>query len=113
MDTNQPGDSSVPPPPPPGGGSAGGDIIHPTTPPKEPVLILVLNLLLICVGYFILGQWQKGIVALVAAFVIGIPTCGLGFAAICIATAIDGFMQAQSLQAGHPIAQWTFFKDHK
>jgi hypothetical protein len=89
------------------------ELIYPSTPPKEPVLILVLNLILACVGYFIIGQWQKGVAAIAAALVIGIPTCGLGIAAVCIATAIDGFMQAEALKAGHPVGQWTFFKDHK
>jgi hypothetical protein len=32
---------------------------------------------------------------------------------IAVATAIDGFMQAQNLKEGHPIAEWTFFKDHR
>jgi hypothetical protein len=85
----------------------------PSQPAKEPILILILNLIFVCIGYFIYGQWQKGIVAIIAALVIGIPTCGLGVGAVAIATAIDGFMQAQQLQAGFPLAQWTFFKDHK
>jgi hypothetical protein len=122
------GGSYTPPPPtggvppggvppggvPPGGAPAGGgDLIYPSAPPKEPVLILVLNLIFVCIGYFILGQWQKGIAALVAALVIGIPTCGFGIGAVAVATAIDGFMQAQQLQQGFAVAQWTFFKDHR
>lgn len=118
MENNAPGGSYTPPPPPPPAGSpppsqGGGELIQPTAPPKEPVLILVLNLILLCVGYFIIGQWQKGLVAIAAAFVIGIPTCGLGVGLVAVATGIDGFMQAQNLQQGHPIAQWTFFKDHR
>ena len=27
--------------------------------------------------------------------------------------AIDGYLQAMQLQAGHPSAQWTFFNDHR
>ena len=82
-------------------------------PAKDPILILILNLIFVVIGYFIIGQWQKGIAGIVAALVIGIPTCGFGIGAVAIATAIDGFMQAQALQAGHPVAQWTFFKDHR
>lgn len=114
-----PGGSNTPPPPPPqgapppAGGGGGGDIIMPSSPPKEPILILVLNLLIVCVGYFILGQWQKGLTALVVALVIGVPTCGFGIGAVALATAIDGFMQAEALKAGHPVGQWTFFKDHR
>lgn len=105
-----------PPPPPPSGGplpAAGGDLIHPTTPPKDPVIVLVLNLILLCVGYFYLGQWQKGIVALVGGLILGVFTCGIGSLAIAIAAAFDGFYQAQQLQKGFPIAQWTMFQDHR
>src|SRR5512140_3710269 len=100
MENNAPGGSYTPPPPPPSAGGTpppmgGGELIYPSAPPKEPVLILVLNLLILCVGYFIMGQWQKGLVAIAAAVVIGIPTCGMGVGLVAVATAIDGFMQAQ------------------
>jgi len=105
------------PPPPPSGSTAppgaGGDLINPSTPPKDPVIVLVLNLILLCVGYFYLGQWQKGLVALVAGLGIGVFTCGVGSLAIAIAAAFDGYYQAQQLQAGRPVAQWTFFQDHR
>jgi hypothetical protein len=114
---NPGGSYTPPPPPPPGGGSApsgGGDLIQPATPPKDPILVLVLNLLLFgCVGYFIMGQKMKGIVAIAADVVIGIPTCGAGVGLIAVFGAIDGYLQAQQLQAGHPVGQWTFFNDHK
>lgn len=120
MDTPNTGGSYTPPPPPPPGatppppsGPSGGELIHPTTPPKDPVIVLVLNLILLCVGYFYLGQWQKGIVAIVAGFVIGIPTCGFGAAAVAVAAGIDGMQQAEQLKAGFTVAQWTFFKDHR
>lgn len=112
------GDFTRPPssgstPPPSGGAAGGGDLIQPGTPPKDPVIVLVLNLILLCVGYFYLGQWQKGLVALCAGLVIGIFTCGVGSLAIAIAAAFDGYYQAQQLQAGRPVAQWTFFQDHR
>ena len=117
--SEQPGSYTPPPPPAPptGGGTPGtpgGDLVYPTTPPKDPILILVLNLLLLGgVGYIIMGQKMKGIVAIVASLVIGVPTCGAGAGLVCIVAAIDGYMQAQQLQAGHPVAQWTFFNDHR
>jgi hypothetical protein len=89
-----------------------GDLIPPPPTQKEPVVALLLNLLLVCVGYFWYGQWQKGIAALVAALVIGIPTCGFGWGAIAIFTAIDGFMQTEQLKQGHSLKQWTFFNQH-
>jgi len=113
MDSNM---SSTPPPPPPMSGApsgGGGDLVYPTTPPKDPILVLVLNLLLAgCVGYFIIGQKMKGIVVLVV-WCLGIIACGIPSGLVAIAGAIDGYMQAQQLQAGHPVAQWTFFNDHR
>ena len=109
MDSNY-----TPPPPPPvsGGGTGGGDLVYPTTPPKDPILILVLNLLLVgCVGYFIMGQKMKGIATLVI-WILGLASCGIVSGLVAIAAAIDGYLQAQQLQAGHPVGQWTFFNNH-
>ena len=111
MDT--PGGSYTPPTtPPPAGAPApkGGQTIYPQQPPKDPILILALNVF--GVGYFLIGQKMKGIVAIVL-WVLGIATCFIGTGIVAIVAAIDGFMQAQQLQQGHPIAEWTFFQDHK
>jgi hypothetical protein len=98
----------------PPGSSSGGAIIQPTTPPKDPILVLVLNLLVAGgVGYIIIGQKMKGIIAIVAWVVLLFVTCGVGSGILSIVTAIDGYFQAQELQAGRPIAEWTFFKDHR
>jgi hypothetical protein len=118
MTSIPPGGSYTPPPPLPPGPSGpsggGGALVHPTTPPKDPILILVLNLLLFGgVGYIIMGQKTKGIVAIVAAIVLAVPTCGLGALAVGAFGAVDGYMQAQQLQAGHPVGEWTFFNDHR
>jgi hypothetical protein len=132
METNPPGTpppGGAPPPPggtpppPPGGSppppaSAGGsssDLIPPSQPPKDPILILVLNLLLLCVGYFIIGQWQKGLAAIAAVLVLVVATCFIGAPAaplIAILTAVDGYMQAEQLKNGHSVRQWTFFQNH-
>lgn len=117
-ETNPPGSSFTPPPPPtqpppPAGGAGGGDLVYPTQPPKDPILILVLNLLLLGgVGYIVMGQKTKGIVAIAAFIVLTVVTCGLG-SIIAVVTAIDGYLQAQQLQQGHPVGQWTFFNDHR
>ena len=114
MDTNAPGGSYTPPPPPAGGGgTGGGDLVYPTQPPKDPILILILNLLVAGgVGYIIIGQKTKGIVFIVV-WLLGLIACGIPSAIASIVGAIDGYLQAQHLQAGHPVGQWTFFKDHK
>jgi hypothetical protein len=117
MDT--PGGSYTPPPPPPltGGTPApagGGDIVYPQQPPKDPVLIAVLNALVAgCVGYFMIGQKMKGIVAVIAWVVGAIFTCGTVSLLVSIVAAIDGYLQAMQLKANVPVAQWTFFNDHR
>ncbi len=107
--------SNYTPPPPPatGGGTGGGELVYPAQPPKDPILVLVLNLLLLGgVGYIIMGQKTKGIVAIVA-WVLGLATCGVVSGLVAIFGAIDGYMQAQQLQQGHPVGQWTWFSDHR
>lgn len=114
--SNVPGGSYTPPPPPsgPSGGFGGNELVYPSHPPKDPVLILVLNLLLFGgVGYIVMGQKTKGIVAIVVSLIIAIPTCGTGSLAIGAFGAVDGYMQAMQLKAGHAVGQWTFFNDHR
>ena len=114
MSNTTPGGSFTPPPPTPTGGAGGGDLVYPTTPPKDPILVLVLNLLVAGgVGYIIMGQKTKGIVAIVAWVILLFVTCGAGSGIISIVTAIDGYLQAQQLQQGKPVAQWSFFNDHR
>jgi len=116
MDSNTPGSSYSPPPPPPPSGPiapGGGELVYPQQPPKDPILVLVLNLLVLGgVGYIIIGQKTKGIVAIVL-WILGLATCGIGSGIVALIGAIDGYLQAQQLQAGHPVGQWTFFNDHR
>lgn len=96
----------------PSGGGSG--IIYPETPPKDSILILVLNLLLLGgVGYIVLGQKTKGIVAIVIAVLAAIPTCGVAALLVGLFGAIDGYLQAEQLKQGRPIGEWTFFNDHR
>ena len=114
MSNTTPGGSFTPPPPPAGGPAGGGELIQPSVPPKDPILILVLNLLAAGgVGYIIIGQKTKGIVAIVVWIVLLFVTCGAGSGILSIVTAIDGYLQAQQLQQGKPIGQWTWFNDHR
>ena len=112
MDT--PGGSYTPPSVPSSSpGSKPEELVRPTQPPKDPILVLVLNLLLFGgVGYIIMGQKVKGYVA-IGVWIVGLASCGIVSGIVAIVAAIDGMMQAQQLQAGHPVGQWTFFQDHR
>ena len=90
------------------------DIIRPTQPPKDPILICVLNLLVVGgVGYIIMGQKVKGIVAIVAWLILLVPpSCGTLSGAVAIFAAIDGYLQAEQLKQGKSIGPWTWFQQH-
>jgi hypothetical protein len=80
----------------------------------DPTLICVLNLLLGGVGYLVLGQKAKGIAAIVACAVLLFPpSCGTLSGVVAALSAVDGYMQAELLQSGKAIGQWTWFRDHK
>lgn len=113
MSSETPGNYTPPPPPPGGTPPAGGDLIYPSTPPKDPIVVMILNLLVAGgVGYIILGQKTKGIVAIVV-WLVGLIACGIPSGIVAILGAIDGYLQAQQAQQGHPLGQWTWFSDHK
>ena len=114
MSSVDPG-SYTPPPPPPAGpaGPGGGGLIYPSQPPKDPIVVMILNLLVAGgVGYIIMGQKTKGIVAIVV-WLVGLVACGIPSGLVSILGAIDGYLQTQQLQQGHPVGQWTWFNDHK
>ncbi len=97
------------------GGTGGGELIQPTQPPKDPILVCVLNLLVLGgVGYIIMGQKTKGIVAIIAWLILLVPpSCGTLSGVVAVLAAVDGYLQAQQLQQGHPVGQWTWFQNHK
>jgi len=92
---------------PPGGGTT------PPPSPKDPILVLVLNLLL-CggAGYIAIGQKAKGIAAIVLWAILFYVTCGAASGLVAIFGAVDGYLQAQQLQEGRRIGEWTFFRSH-
>ncbi len=104
--------SAAPPPAPPTAGG-GGEVIPPPPEPKDPVLILILNLIVAgCLGYFMIGQKMKGIVAAIV-WVVGLfLTCGTLSGILAVVTAIDGYLQAQHHKAGYSLGPWTFFNQH-
>jgi hypothetical protein len=117
MDSSE-GSYTPPDPPPPGGGFAapagGPKLIRPSSPPRDPILVLVLNLLLFgSVGYFLIGQHIKGVIASVLWVVLLFKTCGTATGLVAVFAAVDGYLQAKQLDAGHPIAQFSFFQDHR
>ena len=92
---------------------AGDNLVRPSQPPKDPVLICVLNLIVVGgVGYIVMGQKIKGIVAIVAWLALAIPTCGTGSMLLAVVTAVDGYLQAQQLKEGKTLGPWTFFQQH-
>lgn len=95
----------VPEPPPP---ATGGGPLPPAT--RDPVAILLLNLFFCGAGSLLIGQKQKGIVAIVVGIVVAFLTCGSGLAILNVITAVDGYLQAQTVREGHAIGQWTWFK---
>src|ERR1051326_567503 len=104
MDT--PGGSYSPPPPPPSPAPAGGgappELVYSTQPPKKPILLGAPKLLRLGgIGYIIMGQKTKGIVA-IAVWVVGLCSFGVVSGLVAIGGAIDGYLQAQALQQGHP-----------
>jgi len=75
-----------------------------------PVNAFIFNLLVgACLGYFRIGQTQKAWTALAAFVLLMFPTWCIGSLVVSLAAAIDGYLQASQLEAGHTIAQWTFF----
>jgi hypothetical protein len=92
--------------------------VIPPSQAKDPVLVLIVALFLWGVAYFLIGQWQKGLVGVGAWFLvitITIATCGAGvllYLPFQLAIAVDAYLQAQELKAGRSIGQWTFFSQH-
>jgi hypothetical protein len=121
---------SPPPPPPPAPGPYRSlDDIHPTNPPKDPALAVILNVLptffgFYGIGYFYIGQWQKGLVGIFGGWMLLVMTVilitfciGIFLVPVCITmvvlTAVDIHKQTSLLREGRVIGQWTFFSNHK
>src|SRR5262245_1433492 len=80
-----------------------GELI--TKPDANPVLLAVLNLVIcgIPVGYFLIGQTKKGIIALVLTWVLSM-FFGIGFI-LCFVWAYDVYLLGQKLAAGESITE--------
>ncbi|HVT02239.1 MAG TPA: hypothetical protein VHL58_02560 [Thermoanaerobaculia bacterium] len=95
--------------PPPSGGGVFPSRITLNLGGRDPRKACLLNAFLLCVGYFYIGQWQKGLVSLILATI----TFGLLIIPLCIFGAIDVYQQAQELQQGKALGQRTFFRNSK
>lgn len=74
-----------------------------TKPDTNPIVVAILNLFLLgCVGYFMMGQKKKGIITLVAIFVLSCVGVGVFIPWI---TAYDAYLLGQKLQSGQSIGE--------
>lgn len=81
---------------------------------RDPELIAALNLLPgAAAGYARLGQKKKAIGAVIVWVLLLLPpSCGVLSGLLSIVAAIDGYLQTHQLRSGHPIGQWTWFRQH-
>ena len=85
----------------------GGDA--PASPP-DPILVCILNLFLGGVGYLLLTQKAKGIIAIVLCVLFVFPpSCGTLSGLVAAIAAVDGYLQAELVRLGKRIGPWTFF----
>ncbi|MEO0601445.1 MAG: hypothetical protein AAF211_08420 [Myxococcota bacterium] len=72
-------------------------------PDANPVVLGLANLVFGSLGYFLMGQSQKGVVALVIT-IVSMWCCGLGVVPALV-FAYDGYLLAQKLAAGESIGE--------
>ena len=76
-----------------------------TKPDANPILFAVCNLFLFgALGYFLMGQQKKAIIAAIITVVGGTITCGMGYFVIWI-FAYDAYLLGQKLQSGQAIGE--------
>jgi hypothetical protein len=73
-----------------------------TKPDANPVLLAVLNLIPVPIGYLMMGQTKKAVLALVLTWVLSL-CFGIGFL-LCFVWAYDAYLLGQKLAAGEAIA---------
>ncbi len=85
------------------------EYVYPSDKKIDPGIACVLSIFFPGVGQMINGQVVKGIVLLVAAYVIGPFTCGVVTLAACIVAGIDAYKCAKALEDGITLRKWSFF----
>jgi len=83
--------------------------ICPKNPPTEPAVACLLSFLIVGLGQIILGQTQKGLVMLLAAFVLGAVTFGGVWVVTLPISMIDAYLIAKKLKQGNSVGEWEFF----
>jgi hypothetical protein len=73
-----------------------------TKPDANPILLAVLNLIPIPIGYILIGQTKKAVIALVATWVLSFCTLGFGYL-LCLVWAYDAYLLGQKLASGASI----------
>lgn len=93
-----------PPPAPAGGG----------TSPPDPILVMLANLFGFAgLGYLMLRQKEKAIIAIALWLIVAWPTCFSASLLIAAIAAIDGWMQARHLASGFAVGPFTLFNQHR
>jgi TM2 domain-containing membrane protein YozV len=76
-----------------------------TKPDANPIIFAVCNWLgLGGLGYFLMGQKKKAIIAWIATILLGVITCGVGYMIIFV-FAYDAYLLGQKLQSGQAIGE--------
>ncbi|MDG1478390.1 MAG: hypothetical protein P8R54_02320 [Myxococcota bacterium] len=74
-------------------------------PDTNPVIVAAANLILGALGYYLIGQEKKAMIAAIATIVLFPFTCGfLAIPAILIFS-YDGYLLGQKLQSGQSISE--------
>ena len=77
-----------------------------TKPDANPIISALANWIFLNggIGYFLMGQKKKAIIALIICWVVGPITCGVGMMCAWV-FAYDAYLLSQKLQAGQSIGE--------
>ena len=72
-------------------------------------LAIVLAFFIVGTGQMVNKQPAKGVVTMLTAILVGVPTWGIGWAIVSIASFIDAICIANRLNRGEPVGPWQWF----